>query len=124
MADRRDRLETAALIAAGGFGGANLRYVLALVLPGPAGTLVANVLGSFALGALTHPDVPGRLLSRRGRLLLATGLLASFTTYSTFAVATARSGLPTAAGNVAATYVLGFAAVVAGRSLVGRVTDG
>jgi len=122
MSERQDPLETTALIAVGGFGGANLRYLLALALPGLPGTLAANVLGSLALGALTHPGVVGGALSRRGRLLLATGLLSSFTTYSSFAVATARADLPAAAGNVAATYALGFAAVVAGRSIAGRVT--
>ena len=50
------RLEPLVLIAVGGFAGAALRHVVALALPGafPWGTLAANALGSFALGAVLY----------------------------------------------------------------------
>ncbi|MCZ2403585.1 CrcB family protein [Paenarthrobacter sp. Z7-10] len=81
------------LVAAGGVGGALSRYGLGLVLPEPSGwplsTLLINLTGALALGALLEG------LSRRGRdagglrvvrLLLGTGFLGAFTTYSTLAL--------------------------------------
>lgn len=102
------------LVAAGGFLGAAGRYLLGTVVAGPPGTLAANVVGSFALAL-----VVGAVRSTRLRAFLTTGLLSSFTTYSTFAVETASLGPALGFINVAATYALGFAAallgVVAGR---------
>ena len=104
------------LVAAGGFVGAVLRYGVDVAVPGVGGTLAVNVLGSFALGALL-------VVVRRHhvRLLLGTGLLSSFTTYSTFAVQTASLPPRLAVANVAANYVLGLLAVLAGRRVVGGV---
>jgi CrcB protein len=97
------------LVGAGGFVGAVLRYLLAVGLGGPAGTLAANVLGSFALGvAVTFVD------DRRVRLFLATGLLSSFTTYSTFAVETTQLGLGLGTANVLVTYGAGLLAAFLG----------
>jgi CrcB protein len=105
MGDRLDPL----LVASGGFVGASLRYGVGLLVPGAAGTLVVNVLGSFALGAFVS------LVPRhRAQLLLGTGLLSSFTTYSTFAVQTVGLGPEFGALNVAATYALGFVAAFLG----------
>jgi CrcB protein len=105
------------LIAAGGFAGAICRYALGLALPGgfPWGTLAANVLGSFALGILLYESRLVGELSRETRLVAGTGFLASFTTYSTFAVETAQLSTGLAAANVTANYALGFAAVLSGR---------
>ncbi|MFB6122532.1 MAG: CrcB family protein [Haloferacaceae archaeon] len=110
MTDRLDPL----LVAGGGFVGATLRYGVGLLLPGAAGTLAVNVLGSFVLGALV-----ARVPRRRVQMLLGTGLLSSFTTYSTFAVQTVELGRELGALNVGANYVLGFAAAVVGL-VVGR----
>jgi CrcB protein len=60
-------------------------------------------------------------VSAETRLLLGTGLLSSFTTYSTFAAETAALPPALAAANVAANYGLGLAAVVAGRAVTGWV---
>ena len=113
-----DRVEPLALIAVGGFAGAVLRHALAVALPTaglPWGTLAANVLGAFALGVLLYEARFSGVLSPETRLLVGTGFLSSFTTYRTFAVETAGLSPGAAAANVAATYVLGFAAVVCGR---------
>ncbi|KFB09957.1 putative fluoride ion transporter CrcB [Nitratireductor basaltis] len=77
----------------GGGAGASLRYVSAqwigrLVGPGfPAGTMTVNVVGSLAMGLLIG------YLARRAegvgegaRLLLATGFLGGFTTFSAFSL--------------------------------------
>ena len=117
------RLEPLALIAVGGFVGAVLRHAVALALPTtplPWGTLVANVAGSFALGVLLYEAHLADALSPETRLVLGTGFLSSFTTYSTFAVETAGLDPQLLIANVAANYVLGFAAVLLGR-FVARV---
>jgi len=93
------------LVGAGGAVGALLRYGVGLALPGAAGTLAANAAGSFLLGVLVV-----RVADARARLLLGTGLLSSFTTYSTFAAETVALGPLGGAANVAATHALGFAA--------------
>ncbi|MFA1612104.1 fluoride efflux transporter FluC [Halobellus rubicundus] len=104
------------LVALGGFCGAVSRYLVGVAVPGPdpLGTLTANVLGSFVLAAAV-----GVVRSRRFRFFLATGLLSSFTTYSTFAVETAMLGPAWGVANVGLTYGLGFGAALAGL-LIGR----
>jgi CrcB protein len=110
----RRQVVAVTLVGVGGFVGAVLRYLLALGLDGPVGTLTANVLGSLALGlAVTFVG------DRRVRLFLATGLLSSFTTYSTFAVETAQLGLGLGAANVLATYGIGVLAALIGLRLGG-----
>nr|WP_123536689.1 CrcB family protein [Halosimplex salinum] len=115
------RLGPLALVVAGGFAGAVLRYALASALPGafPWGTLAANGLGSFALGVLLYERHFADALSVETRLLVGTGFLSSFTTYSTFAAETtalAGGQAPVlAAANVAANYALGLVGVLCGR---------
>jgi len=126
MADRHPlvRLEVLALVAIGGFAGSNLRYLASLFVPGIGGTLLVNVLGSFALGFLLYEAIHSDILSGRSRLLLGSGFLSSFTTYSTFVVETVQSAPLVAVGYVAASYALGFGAVLAGRSAALRVDAG
>ncbi|SDY01122.1 fluoride efflux transporter FluC [Halobellus clavatus] len=102
------------LVAVGGFVGAACRYAVGVAVPGPdaAGTLAVNVLGSFALAASVSV-----VRSRRFRYFLATGMLSSFTTYSTFAVQTASLGSAWGLANIGANYALGFAAALAGLRL-------
>lgn len=121
-----------AVIAAGGALGAMGRYGLSLWVDRrlgagfPHGTLVVNVLGCLALGALLAyvEDIGG--FSPRWRLFLATGLLGAFTTFSTFGYETvvlARDGEWTAAlGNVALNVVVGLAAVTTGMIAVNRIS--
>jgi len=81
------------VVIVGGTFGALARYGLGSILPAPGGwpvpTLVINLAGAFLLGALLEalvrrgPDA-GRL--RLVRLLVGTGFLGAFTTYSTLAV--------------------------------------
>lgn len=81
------------VVTAGGIFGALARYGVSSVLPAPGGwplpTLVINLAGAFLLGALLEalvrrgPDA-GRL--RLVRLLVGTGFMGAFTTYSTLAV--------------------------------------
>jgi CrcB protein len=96
-------------VASGGFLGAALRWSVGVAVPGVAGTLVVNVVGSFVLGLLVT-----LVTDHRTRIFVGTGLLSSFTTYSTFAVETAALGVTMGAVNVGANYALGFAAAGAG----------
>lgn len=80
------------LVAVGGAAGSLLRWGLGHVLPSGSvwhwSTLTVNVVGALLLGllleALTRPGVESRR-THTARLLLGTGLLGGFTTYSTFA---------------------------------------
>ncbi|WP_246045761.1 fluoride efflux transporter CrcB [Halorussus ruber] len=113
-------MEPILLVAVGGFTGAVCRHAVSVALPGgfPWGTLAVNVAGSFALGVLLFEAKLADRLSAETRLVLGTGFLSSFTTYSTFAVQTAALSPTLAVANVAANYALGFAAVLAGRAVV------
>lgn len=87
---------TIALVAAGGLVGAPARYAISGALPSsgsgfPTATFVTNLTGALALGLLLE------VLARRGpdegtrrsvRLLVGTGILGAYTTYSTFSVDT------------------------------------
>lgn len=77
-------------VCLGGAAGTGARYLLSGWLlraagPGfPWGTLAANVVGSFLLGAIMQVALATQLLSPTLRVALTTGLLGGFTTYSTF----------------------------------------
>lgn len=121
------------LISLGGALGTAARYLLSgwlLRVLGPAfpyGTLAVNVIGSFLLGALMHVGLQTALLSPTARLVLGTGVMGGFTTYSTFNYETLQylqQGAWGLAGlNVAATLLVCLAAgalgVAAARLLVG-----
>jgi CrcB protein len=119
------RLGYLGLVALGGMVGTAAREGLSISVPAVGGIsviiLVINVIGAFALGALLEA------LVRRGadegrrrslRLLLGTGALGGFTTYSTLATDTSflltegRSG--TAIAYAVATLLVGAAATFAG----------
>ncbi|MBT3296970.1 MAG: fluoride efflux transporter CrcB [Verrucomicrobia bacterium] len=83
------------LVGAGGFIGASLRYLLGgLVLHHtvswkfPASTFVVNVGGCLVAGVLMALAVKHDLLSPPVRLILFTGLLGGFTTFSAFGLET------------------------------------
>lgn len=108
-------VESAALIALGGFAGANVRYAAGLALPALHATLAVNVVGSALLGFVLYEEALVGAFSRQFRTALGTGFLSSVTTYSTFAVQTAAASPVIALLNVAANYALGFAGVLLGR---------
>lgn len=119
-----------ALVALGSAVGACLRYAVGIAaarllgLGFPWGTLAVNVLGSFAMGliaaALVRAELAGA--SHPVRLLLATGLLGGFTTFSSFSLEIVllweRGAAHLALAYIAASLVLGIAALVAGLQIV------
>ncbi|MDR6866505.1 CrcB protein [Microbacterium resistens] len=94
-----------ALVAAGGTIGTAARLALGALIPDIAGvplaTLTANIAGSLLLGLLAA-RLPG---SSAWRLLLGTGVLGGFTTYSAFTVGSVT--LWHAAPALAAAYAIG-----------------
>jgi fluoride exporter len=82
----------------------------------PAGTLVVNVSGTLLYGLLI-----GLALDRPGFRVLGTGLLAAFTTFSTWALESDRLGergrSDLAALNLGGALALGLAAAWTGRAL-------
>lgn len=123
VAQRLRLLEIVVLVAVGGFAGANLRHFLGVVVPGLGGTFTANVLGCLALGFLAYEAELVGVLSEETWHLAATGFLSSLTTYSTFALETVQAAPMLAAANVVANYVVGFAAVLVGRSLARHIAE-
>lgn len=116
------------LVAVGGAIGASLRYGVGIAstqLFGtgfPIATLVINIVGCFATGLFVE------LLALRWngleelRLLVATGILGGFTTFSAFSldfmVLWQRGDLAAAAGYVAASVILSLAAIASGMGIV------
>jgi len=121
-----------ALVAVGGAAGTLARHGIAEALDAdrlfPLATFLVNITGSFALGALLaallvrdHSAPANRL-----RLLLGTGFLGGYTTYSALAVETntllrgdhVALGLTYAAGSVVAGLLAAYAGVAAARAVV------
>jgi fluoride exporter len=84
----------------------------------PAGTFVVNSAGSFALGILT-----GASLGHHSSLVFATGLLGSFTTFSTWMLESHRLAEEGEAWLAALNVAVGLAAGVGG-FLAGRAIGG
>jgi CrcB protein len=120
------------LLFAGGGAGAALRYALGLWIeartgPGfPWGTFAINVGGCFAIGVIATLADEHAWITPAARLVLVTGLLGGFTTFSTFGLETwalvedGRGWL--ALGYVGASVALGLAAVIAGVQLTRQLT--
>ncbi|MXR41050.1 chromosome condensation protein CrcB [Halobaculum sp. WSA2] len=119
--DPRALAVTVALVAVGGAVGASARHLLGTALPGLWGTLAANVSGSLLLGFLLYEALRADRLGDRTRTLLATGVLSSYTTYSTFVVETVRAEPLVGVSYLLGSYALGFAAALLGRDLAARV---
>jgi CrcB protein len=100
------------LVCLGGALGSGARYLISMSLPN--GTLIVNLVGSFAIAAVIALMPPTDV-----RLMIVTGVLGGFTTYSAFNEQTLEmlrtSGWGGAAANVAVTVVgcliAGFAGV-------------
>lgn len=125
-------------VAVGGAVGAVARYAVVALMSGgtaaaeggirfPWGVLAVNLTGCLLIGMLAGVFV-GRPADDRLRLLLATGFLGSFTTFSAFGLDTVelvragRVGL--AAANAAVQVVLGAGLVAIGWWLARRIAEG
>ena len=116
------------LVAVGGAVGSVLRYltsVVALEWLGaafPWGTLAVNAIGSLVIGAMAGADVEGS-----ARLLLVTGVLGGFTTFSAFSLDTWKlwqaARLPEAMLYAGVSVFLSLAAVALGAALMQRFSS-
>lgn len=116
------------LVAAGGAVGSLARYKLSgLILHHsidwrfPAGTFVVNVAGCLVIGILAGLAAQADYFSPAVRLLLFTGLLGGFTTFSAFGFETIyllkRGEVLVAAAYVLASVAVGLLAVWVGMAM-------
>ena len=121
------------LVSAGGFLGANVRYGISVWSARrfgtgfPAGTLIANVGGSFLIGLVLGLLAGWFADDRQARLLLTTGFLGAETTFSTWtweSMSLIRGGLiGKATRNLLGSVALGMIAVTAGLLVAYVMTD-
>jgi CrcB protein len=84
------------LIGFGGAIGTWARYLLSglvLQVAGttlPYGTLVVNIIGSFFMSIVMYLGLSSDLISPTWRIVLATGIMGGFTTYSSFSYETVQ----------------------------------
>lgn len=117
---------TAVLVLLGGGLGAVARFTVDALVQArrlgefPLGTLAVNIGGSFALGLLV-----GLSVSHRTMVVLGTGTLGSYTTFSTWMLEThrpAEDGEATLAWlNVAVSLAAGLGAAAIGKALGGAL---
>jgi CrcB protein len=101
-------------VALGAAVGAPLRYVAGHLFDSrlPWGTILVNVLGAFALGAISGADV-----DEAAYALLGTGFCGALTTFSAFAVQTHDRGPRLGLVNVLLTVPPALAACALGYAL-------
>ena len=114
-------------VATGGAAGSVCRYLVgqwSLRLFGPAfpwGTLIVNVAGSFAIGLVVELIARRLNASTEMRLLIVTGFLGGFTTFSAFSLdaisLVERSTTLVGVTYIVASVTLSLAAVFAGLAL-------
>jgi CrcB protein len=84
-------LKNILIIGTGGFVGSVARYLVSHLnltvafYSVPVGTLLVNIIGSFAIGFLTGIAEKSMILTPEWRLFLMVGLCGGFTTFSAFA---------------------------------------
>ena len=117
------------LVALGGAVGSVARYSISgyvlrhtLDWRFPAGTFTVNVVGCLVAGLLAGLAEKYDLLSPDARLLLVTGVLGGFTTFSAFGLETMhllkRGDVGVAAANVVLSVLAGLAALWIGMSVI------
>jgi CrcB protein len=84
------------LVCLGGAFGTGARYLFggwaqrAFGAAFPWGTLIINAVGSFLLVIIMHLSLEASVISPEARVVLGTGVMGGFTTYSTFNYETFR----------------------------------
>jgi fluoride exporter len=112
------------MVCLGGAFGTGARYLVggwaqrALGTAFPYGTLIINLVGSFLLAVIMYLSLEVGLIPANTRVVLATGVMGGFTTYSTFNYETLKllqtGSVAIGALNVAGTVVGCLAAGVLG----------
>ncbi len=118
-----------ALVALGGAAGSVCRYLVSagmlrwLGAGFPFGTLAVNVVGSFLMGVLAGALADHFPLHKeQWRIMLGTGFLGGFTTFSAFALdgwmLLERGQIAAAGGYIAGSVLLSLAGLIAGVMLM------
>jgi CrcB protein len=121
------------LICLGGAIGTGARYLLgvsiqlALGSVFPFGTLVVNLIGSFLITVIMYLGADKGLIAPELRIVLATGVMGGFTTYSSFNFETMRLlqqgslglGLLNVGGTLIGCLVAGALGLIVGRLIGG-----
>ena len=120
-------------VGIGGFIGATARFGISSLIHRyyrggfPAGTLVVNTLGCFAIGVFMCLLEERQLFSPNVRSFCVIGILGAFTTFSTFGYETfeliRESSIQLALRSVAANLALGIAAIAGGQFLAGFLSS-
>ena len=118
-------------IAAGGAFGAVGRYLATVMISQwlnsgfPYGTMIVNIVGSFALGCLLSALALEWSPSPEMRSFLQVGILGAFTTFSTFSMDAynqiTRGDYITAAVYVGVSVIVGIIALIIGVALVRQI---
>ncbi len=122
------------LVCLAGAAGTGARFALSTSIGAllgtqfPYGTIAVNVIGSFLIAAIAYASAATELIPPTLRLVLTTGFLGGFTTYSAFnqetLVSLQQNLWGRAALNVGLTLVVclvaGFAGVATARRLLGN----
>ncbi len=116
------------LVAVGGAAGASARHLVGLMsirafgTEFPAGTFIVNIVGCLAMGLFVGLLAHRFQGSQALRLLIATGFLGGFTTFSAFSldftILWERNEMALAIVYVAASVILSLAALAAGLWIV------
>jgi CrcB protein len=120
-------------VCLGGAFGTALRFLIGVSIQSafgpsfPVGTLAVNLIGSFVISMLMYLGVDKGLMSTSTRIVLATGVMGGFTTYSSFNFETMRLWQQGSIGlgflnmglTVAGCLGMGALGLLAGRLLAG-----
>jgi CrcB protein len=115
-------MNTLLLVGAGGAVGSVLRYAMTVGIQRvagsnfPWGTVIVNVLGSFAIGLL-YVWLVERGENAALRALLMVGLLGGFTTFSSFSLETVTLMMQASYGRAALNVLLSVGLCVGGTML-------
>ncbi|CEA05435.1 Putative fluoride ion transporter CrcB [Metalysinibacillus saudimassiliensis] len=100
------------LVGVGGMLGATLRYAVSLIIVSPFATLLVNLIGAFVLAVI--------LTQTKRSLFFGTGVLGSFTTFSTFSYELTQLPLIWATSYVVVTLIGGVLCSALGSQLGAR----
>jgi len=116
--DRFSGILSCLLILAGGFFGSALRYLADELFTTLPGTLLVNFAGSAGMGMFMYASIYTGRFGRHSRLLIGTGFLGAFTTFSALAVITLQQPPVFAAAYLLLNILLGLLGILAGRTAV------
>ena len=117
-------------VGIGGFIGSVCRYLIGLIPVSestefPIKTLCINVTGSFLIGLIAFSVQGGKNIDPRMVLFLKVGICGGFTTFSTFSLETfgllQKGSTVTAAVYIICSVLLGLAAVLAAKAVIGSL---